>query len=74
MTGSVLGAAVVVALLVALVLGGPAVVLGPLIVIVLFAVTFALLRRSDRGRFRRRAGAPSSSEASYDPVQDPRGP
>jgi ABC-type branched-subunit amino acid transport system permease subunit len=74
MTASVLGAAIVVALLVALVLGGPAVVLGPLIAVVLFVVAFALLRRSDRGRFRRRAGAPSSGEASYDPVQGPRAP
>jgi hypothetical protein len=69
MTGSVLGAVIVIALLVALVLGGPVVVLAPLILIVLFAVTFALLRSGDRGRFRRQAGAPSSAEASYEAVE-----
>jgi hypothetical protein len=68
---SVLAGIVVIALAAALVLGGPAVVLAPLILLGLFALTFGLVRRADGGRFRRRTGAPSTAEASYEPVREP---
>ena len=61
MAASVLASVAVVALAVFLVLGGPLVVLAPLLLVALFAATFGILRSFDRGRFRRRTAAPSSS-------------
>jgi hypothetical protein len=69
---SVLASVAFIALAVFLVLGGPAVVLLPLMLVALGLATLALLRAFGRERFQRQTGAPSSAEASYEPVQEPR--
>ncbi len=73
--GSLLGAGLVVAVVVAVVVGTNAWILVPLIVLALaafFAAPIAaLLKGADVGRNSEPGGVPSSEEASYEPVSDP---
>ncbi|HYY06066.1 MAG TPA: hypothetical protein VE997_05780 [Candidatus Limnocylindria bacterium] len=72
MAGSVLGIAVLAVLVVLVVAAGiTPLLLVPVVLIAGALLVVPLLKMLDRGSLRRRTGAPSDREASYEPVQDP---
>jgi hypothetical protein len=73
MAGSVLGILMVAVIVVLVVIAGMTPFLLALIVPVAgFFLLLPLFKVLDRGGMRRKSGAPTSAEASYDPVREPR--
>jgi hypothetical protein len=73
MAGSVFGILMVAVIVVLVVIAGMTPFLLALIVPVAgFFLLLPLFKALGRGSMRRKSGAPTSAEASYDPVREPR--
>jgi hypothetical protein len=73
MAGSVFGILMVAVIVVLVVIAGMTLFLLALIVPVAgFFLLLPLFKALGRGSMRRKSGAPTSAEASYDPVREPR--